>query len=291
MAWNRSKVENGNRRTENGGKLSILNLRIAVAAVVILAVIGGAAWWVSQRGDDGDGQAAAKPARTNAAPSNVHKEVKPVQAGQGEAEAEPKDDGQWHPPKNAYKDERGIWRYPGGMRVYDPTRPRKTTNLRMEGDKPSIFRHRAEKEIERLLTLESGRPMFGTRRYDENFEKSYLESLEEPIIITKDDSDEDRMLKQMMIDTKIEISDRMHNGETLKEILEQTRSELQRMAEYKRMLQQSIAKDLKSGMSEQDLDDYVKAANIMLEQNGIPPIRNTAILKRNIRLNMKGTRQ
>ena len=208
-----------------------------------------------------------------------------------DAEAEPADDGKWHPPKNAYKDERGIWRHPGGMRVYDPTRPRKTTNLRMEGDKPSIFRHRGEKEIERLLTLEPGQPMFGTRRYDENFEKDYLESLKEPIIITKDDSEGDRTLKQMMIDTKIEIADRMRNGETLKEILEGARSELQRMAEYKRMLRQSMMKELNDGMSEQDVDDYVKAANLMLEQNGISPLKNTAILKRNIRLNMKGMRQ
>ena len=212
-------------------------------------------------------------------------------AAKAEVSGPAEDDGEWHPPKDAYKDERGIWRYPGGMRVYDPTRPRKTTNLRMEGDRPSIFRHRAEKEIERLLTMEPGRPMFGTRRYDVNFEKDYLESLKEPIIITRDDSDEDRALKQMMIDTKIEIADRMRNGETLKDILEGARNELQRMAEYKRSLQLMMAKDVKDGMSEQDLDDYIKAANIMLEQNGIAPLRNTSILKRNIRLNTKGSRQ
>ena len=289
MAWNGSKAAQGKVGT---GPTKPNKIRPKMGSVPILLWLGAGILaavflFLCIRSDDSE-PPKAPAARTKETPQKAQGMAK---TGDEPAEAKPEDDGEWHPPKDAYKDERGIWRYPGGMRVYDPTRPRKTTNLRMEGDRPSIFRYRAEKEIERLLTMEPGRPMFGTRRYDVNFEKDYLESLKEPIIITKDDSDEDRALKQMMIDTKIEIADRMRNGETLKDILEGARNELQRMAEYKRSLQLMMAKDVKDGMSEQDLDDYIKAANIMLEQNGIAPLRNTSILKRNIRLNTKGSRQ
>ena len=283
--WNRSAANNA-PPTQRGAKRGILFCLCVLAVLVGLAIL--CVWLLGGRGDAGMRRpAVAKPAKIADAKPATNDAAKAENSDADTA----KDDGEWHPPKNAYKDERGVWRYPGGLRVYDPTRPRKTTDLRMEGDKPSIFHYRAEKEIERLLTLEPGRPMFGTRRYDERFEKDYLESLKEPIIISKDDSDEDKALKQMMIDTKIEISDRMRNGETLKGILEEVRNELQRMAEYKRSLQQMVVKDVKDGMTEQELDDYVKAANIMLEQNGIPPIKNTAILKRNIRLNNKGNRK
>lgn len=280
--WNRSAA-NSAPPTRRGG------IRWLVAWLVVLIVLGIAgAWLWSDRGDEETRRpAVAKPAKIADAKPATNDAARAKNSDADTA----KDDGEWHPPKNAYKDEHGVWRHPGGLRVYDPTRPRKTTDLRMEGDKPSIFHYRAEKEIERLLTLEPGRPMFGTRRYDERFEKDYLESLKEPIIISKDDSDEDKALKQMMIDTKIEISDRMRNGEKLKDILEEARNELQRMAEYKRSLQQMVVKDMKDGMTEQELDDYVEAVNIMLKQNGIPPIKNTAILKRNIRLNNKGKKK
>ena len=291
MAWNGSKAtgklgtdpRKPNKIRPKMGSVPILLVVLSLVALAFFA----ARRFLSGGDAKAPRPAAAKQARIADAKPATNVAAKAEASGAGVA----KDDGEWHPPKDAYKDERGVWRHPGGLRVYDPTRPRRTTDLRMEGDTPSIFHYRAEKEIERLLTLEPGRPMFGTRRYDERFEQDYLESLKEPIIISKDDSDEDKMLKQMMIDTKIEIADRMRNGETMKDILEGARGELQRMAEYKRSLQQMVVNDAKEGMSEQELDDYVSAANKMLKQNGIPPIKNTAILKRNIRLNNKGNRK
>ena len=201
-----------------------------------------------------------------------------------ESDADKKDDEGWKPPKDAYKDERGIWRHQGGHRVYDPTRLGERTNLKMVGDKPSIFRHRSEREIERLLTLEPGQPMFGMRRYDARFEEDFLKSMEEPIVIRADDSEEDKALKQLMIDAKIEIMDRIRNGEKLGDILKETREELQRLAQYKRNLRKELLTLAKEGHAEEeDLDDFIKAANQMLEANGIDPLKNTGLLKRNLR--------
>lgn len=229
--------------------------------------------------------------QTNDVP-RIIQDVRPTRLDNNtEAEAQPTDDGEWRPPKNAYKDERGIWRHPGGHRVYNPTRLGKSANLRMVGDKPSIFRYRSEREIERLLTLEPGRTMFGTRRYDVRFEEDFQKSLEEPIIISADDSEEDKVIKRAMIDAKVEIMERIRAGERLGDILDETRSELQRMAQYKRNLNKELVELSKRDgeISDANFNDYIDAANKMLKDNGIAPIKNTGLIKKNLRIQSRRT--
>ena len=139
MAWNGSKATAAQGTAPKGsGPIPVKRHRIFLWCLlgtgIAVAVIALCLFYPGE-------ESVPDRVQTNDAPRIIH-DVKPAQPDKG-VEAEIKsvdDDGEWHPPKNAYKDERGIWRYPGGMRVYDPTRPRKTTNLRMEGDKPSIFR-------------------------------------------------------------------------------------------------------------------------------------------------------
>ena len=134
--------------------------------------------------------------------------------------------------------------------------------------------------------------LFGVRRYDERFEADYLRSLETPIVITKDDDEETAAAKKAMNEVKIEINDRMRAGESLAQILDETRSELRRLAEIKRMVKADILESAKGTVStEEDAEDLIKAANIILENKGITPLKDTTMLRKSLMLRSKGTKE
>ena len=191
-----------------------------------------------------------------------------------------------------YRDERGILRYKGGLRVVD--RDKKKAELlrpmNQYRSKTSIFKNRAEHEIARLLTMRPGQSMIGMRRYDSQFEADYAESLSAPIIVKDDDPPEVAEMKRAMIEAKIEISDRMRQGEKLSDILEETRSELMRLSRVKRGIEKLVRDEARNqNVTDADVADYITAANKLLEKEGIAPINGSSIIRNNILLKMKGS--
>ena len=221
------------------------------------------------------------------------KAIKPVQSANAATNAEVSVEA---PTKSSftYRDEKGVLRYKnGGARAFDPDAKTKKITYGVDADgnalfRRSIFKNVAENEIARLITLRPGDSMIGMRRYDERFESEFRKSLETPIIISKDDSPEDAELKKSMIAVKIEICDRLAGGEKLKEILEGARSELQRLARVKRNIQQEVRSQIASDTSDADVQTYIDAANILLEKEGIAPIKGSEILRKNLILRSKG---
>lgn len=197
-------------------------------------------------------------------------------------------------PLLTYRDEKGVLRYKnGGARAFDPDANTKKINYGVDAEgnpifKRSIFKNVAENEIARLITLRPGDSMIGTRRYDERFENEFKKSLETPIVVSKDDSPEDAELKKAMIAVKIEICDRLAEGEKLRDILNETKNELQRLARIKRNIRQEVLKQTTGDMNEADVQTYIDAANILLEKEGIAPIKGDPILRRNLILQSKG---
>ena len=191
-----------------------------------------------------------------------------------------------------YRDERGILRYKGGLRVVhrdkkkaEPVRP-----ANQYKSKTSIFKNRAEHEIARLLTMRPGQSMIGTRRYDSRFEADYAKSLFTPIIVKDDDPPDVAAMKRAMIDAKIEISDRMRQGEKLSDILEETRLELMRLSRVKRDIEKLVRDETRNqNITEAEVADYITAANKLLEKEGIAPINGSSIIRSNILLKMKGS--
>ena len=130
--------------------------------------------------------------------------------------------------------------------------------------------------------------MIGTVLYNKRFEEAYKKSLEVPIIVTEEDSPSDAALKRAMIDAKLEISDRMRQGEKLADILKESRSELERLAKYKRDVEKMVREETsREGITDDDASDLVEAANKMLKENGIAPIRNGVIARRNLMLKIQ----
>ena len=161
--------------------------------------------------------------------------------------------------------------------------PGYTNNAALLRKKPSyaIFNHKCENLIASYLTLKPGEGMIGSPVLGERFRQQFLKSLEEPIIVTKDDSPEDAQLKRDMIATKIELKARMDEGEDICKILSDTHKEVQDLARYKSMLQKEVREAAKNpDMTMEDVDDLVEAANKMLEEKGIAPMKLGPISRR-----------
>ena len=148
------------------------------------------------------------------------------------------------------------------------------------------FKHDCENEIANLLTIESGGMIFGDREYDKRFEQDFVQALMEPVEITEEDSEEDRRIKENVEAVKHELAERIKQGENLGDILTAEREEIRRLAQYKQQMEELFHEQLSTGeiQTEQDLDDFCKAVNTMLESKGIEPFKISGLMRRRLGL-------
>lgn len=145
----------------------------------------------------------------------------------------------------------------------------------------AIFEHLSENEIACLLTIEPGVTLVGEPSYGKHFVDDFMKSCETPIIVTEDDTPEQAELKRLMNETKIDLRQRIANGEDLGQILRDTRQEYIRLAQYKQTLQHELSELSKDkNLTMEDIDDFVEAANKLLEAQGIAPIKMSPITRR-----------
>ena len=270
---------NSQPATRNG--LKAVPYVLAVACV-LLVIAGGLWWWMQRDGDIApkrpEPPPKARPEKKvqmpTAAPILPTKEAPRKVVPKGTPMAERK------PPKT-YRDENGILRYEGGMRARDPERPHHIAKrLAHDPLNDPVFRTRPENEIAMLLTATPGDTVLSLRRYDDAFEAEFLKSLEYDIEVTEDDTPARAELKRAMSETKRELAERMKKGEKLGDILEETRSELRRLSEYRRNMEKMVAEAAQNpDNTERDVADFIEAANKMLTDNGMKPIRSGIVRK------------
>ena len=142
-----------------------------------------------------------------------------------------------------------------------------------------IFDHKSENVIASLLRFTPGKASFGRMRYN-GFTEDFLKSCETPIIVTADDDEYTAKLKREMIQTKIALKERIDAGESLEKILEDTKDEYRKLAQFKRSLEREL-RDLVSSEARtaKDVEDFEAAANKILEERGIAPLKFSAITK------------
>lgn len=144
-----------------------------------------------------------------------------------------------------------------------------------------IFDHPSENRIAELLTIDPGTPIFAPIRVSSKFEEDFIESCKEPIIISAQDSEYVKNLKRDMIDCKIEICNRISNGETLSDILTEAHRELRRLGNLKMEVSRTIRNTIReSATSDDDVDMYITAANNLLESKGLAPMTDNPVLRR-----------
>lgn len=144
------------------------------------------------------------------------------------------------------------------------------------------FKYNAERQVAHLLMVEPGEGMLGDgESLYSNFNKEFKESLKEEITFDEKDTQEQRELKEAMIDIRTELIDRMNKGEDLSKVMIETRKQLQELALYKDELNNRIEELKKDGnLSKQDRLDLLEAANEMLKERGIQPFLIPSSLQR-----------
>lgn len=285
--WNRPKTGGQSPRGRAVARPS--PWRGVLAGFCVIALAGGAAWFLM-------GRKPAAPEREAVDKEKGRiKEVQPVKAVAPKVEPEPQPtnlvktwDGkmvEW-PPKGAYKDEEGVWRHPGGQMCFDPRAKPNFIGTKTR----QIFEHVSENQVANLLTARPGTMYFGTMTMykSKKFKEDFVNALVSPTDIKEDDSEADKALKNEVRAAMKELAERVKAGEDLGEILTETRKELQRLGQYK----QDIVKELKESMkgkelTDEDVKDYVMAANQMLEEKGIAPLSVSDLAIRNLRRNVE----
>ena len=147
----------------------------------------------------------------------------------------------------------------------------RTVNRRPE--KP-LFNTPSDNKIFRLLHTKPGAPLLGTMRYDQKFVDEFIASLKEPILYDKDDTEEQKRAKMAVQQARQELKDAYDRGEDIVEIMRATEDELHKLAAYKINLQGEVQKALQDGaLTDEEVSDFAKAANLLLEEKGLDPIR------------------
>lgn len=149
-----------------------------------------------------------------------------------------------------------------------------------------IFDEPSDQNIASLMMIQPGDGLLGSSEdYYEGFNETFLESLKTPIIITKDDTEEIKELKQAVIDARKELRDRLDAGEDLTKIMRESREQMRELGLYRDEIEEQVKNIIveKGDLTKQDLKDLVDAANKMLEDRGANPIEINAAFAHQIR--------
>ena len=147
-----------------------------------------------------------------------------------------------------------------------------------------IFTHHCDNEIACYLWIEPGTEIVDMPNYGGRFTKEFLESLKEPIVVTKDDTPEQAQLKRAVNEAKIELKAAYDRGEDIEKIVYDTRDELRKLGLYKQEIRQQLLEyRKKENVSDEDVQDFLTACNQLLEQKGIAPLKVGPLSRRNLK--------
>lgn len=268
MAWNGSGASAASSTSKIPPKKPSA-LKGALAGFVIIFGIGVIVFFMLTGND-------AKPKANTEKGAGLIKEVKPAVAAPTNVEPA-KEVPYWERPTT-----NGLTKMQLMKWKHRHMPPAKYTNdTALVAQKYEIFRYESENRIAAYLSMVPGNTLVGTPRFDQRFKDDFLKSLEEPIIISETDSEEDKALKKLLRETKVDLKLRMDEGEDLCQIMTDTHKELQKMAAMKREFSQELKKlGRDENASAQDVEDYLSAANKLLEKKGVSPIKLTPLSKR-----------
>ena len=253
---------------------------VLLLLAVLLVVCAGAVWWFLSRREEVP-QPAEAPQRVKRTTPDVKRPERPkrkdeVQTAAVHVAEAPKPvriDPNARPEKVG-ETVNGYIKLPSG-RLHKVVGVVTNNSAQAMRGKYAIFEYNCDNEIACYLSLKPGDAIFGTMKYNGKFKEEFLKSLETPIVINPDDSEEDKALKRSVRDAKIQLKAALDNGEDIEKIMADTRRELQDMARYKMDLKRHLYDLQRDGKVKtvEDLQDVVDAANKMLEEKGIAPMK------------------
>ena len=279
MSWNRPQetAAAGKKPAKRAGSKSLSPAFKGALALVLVCVIGAVVFLLVSGGEE-----KVKESKKVKATGMIET-VTPAKARSVDSPVEEKAS------RVVVTNEFGIPLLPNGKpsRLFPEPAPSKygvtTTNVSRLNQEIEVrtFKQPTDMQIAFMMNAELG-DEFGDGLDTRNFTYNFLKSLETPIVIEPEDDEEVRNLKQLVIDTRKELKERYDRGEDIEHVVEDTIAELQRLGRYKTELQKQLDELSRDPtMTEEQMNDYLEAANKMLEEKGIGVMTlNGAIQKR-----------
>lgn len=276
MAWNGSDLEPTSRARADVPRAP-LSRRGLIAGLLVVVFAGAALWYffLSSSTLDSNSTAPRSPVQIveqKPAPARTNKVAK--------AEiAKPKT------PKPEIETNAA-----GERLMIDPNNGRPYYRKKADVDLRSFikrrFKYESEEQIAMLLETKPGEYMLGDYIVPDRFVVDFNNSLYEEIVVNPDDDEQTKELKEAVSEAKKNLKDAMDRGEDIKKIMRDSYYDLQKLGQYKDDILQELATARKNdSVSADDYEDYVAAANKLLETKGIKPIRHPTFLMKSIRLN------
>lgn len=189
-----------------------------------------------------------------------------------------------------YRDERGVLRYEGGLRVYDPNRPSRKLQARV--GPPDIFPHSSENAIASIITMEAGDLIAGDLEYGDEFIEDFNNSLTNKITHSKDDTEYVKQVKDAVSDVKKELYQMMNRGEDIAKAMNDARNDLRNLFMYRQEIMSMVSETADSEETTDDeVKDIIEAANIMFRKKGIKEIGDNEFIRKSIILERERARQ
>ena len=134
------------------------------------------------------------------------------------------------------------------------------------------FKHMSENAIAVILDTKPGQ-MILDGEFHPHFVRDFLKSLETPIIPSDSDDEKTAQLKRDMVQAKIILKEAYDRGDDIIEILKEERAQLIKIHSLRENLYRELKELEKTARSIQEIDDYVTAANTMLNEYGAQHIK------------------
>ena len=133
-----------------------------------------------------------------------------------------------------------------------------------------IFKHAPENFIAEMLSETPG-VRFLNVELDENFDEQFAVSLNDKIEILDTDSEEDKILKRVVIAAKDTIRGYMEEGAKPSDLVRDVRDEMNKVADYRDNLLKEL-ENYRENASARDVRQFVKEANELLGEYSAMPI-------------------
>lgn len=146
----------------------------------------------------------------------------------------------------------------------------------------AIFERRSDNEIAAYLSMRPGDVVVGPMRRDGRFLRDFVESLNEPIAVTAEDTPERAQLKRDVAAARQQLKEAMDRGEDIERIMADTRAELQNLMRVKQDMRHLFYEERGKCETERDVEDVLKVCNKILESRGIAPLTYGPITQRNV---------
>lgn len=101
-----------------------------------------------------------------------------------------------------------------------------------------------------------------------NFDEEFKAHIADPIYNDPEDTEEDREIRAQMQELKKEMAGMIADGETPTDIILDARKELNKIADYRADASKELARLKREGASDDEIDDFIAAANVMMERYG-----------------------